>query len=222
MSTDSKSRFNRNPADTDLRFFSAVTASVTHELNNVLSIINQTGGLLEDLLYGVSQGEELKLEQLERIAEKISLQTQRGIDIIKRLNSFAHTCDNPVAEFDVYELTSGIVELSQRFADLCRVKLILNADQSRSVEVNNNPLKIQQVVFLILREIFIASNRDESIDVLCTARDDNAEIEVKHFYLAEPYQPDMTVIERIAGEISARIDLDDDGKVVRYKISIPV
>ena len=75
MSNDSKNRFNRNPADTDLKFFSAITASVTHELNNVLSIINQTGGLLEDLLYGVNQGEDINPDQLEKIAGKISLQT---------------------------------------------------------------------------------------------------------------------------------------------------
>ncbi len=219
MSANKNDFLRRNPARTDLQFFSAVTASVTHELNNVLSIINQTGGLLEDLLMGIDQGEAIQPEQLERIAGKISLQTERGIEIIKRLNNFSHTCDKTDA-FDILELTGGIIELSQRFAAMARVNMTLDKTDSVPAIISNDPLKIQKIVFLILHEVFKSAEKDDTISVSTGKKDDTAIIAIQHRISAEPYIPDLTSIAAIAEEIGGRVEVLSTENMLTYNISI--
>ena len=55
--------------ENSLAFFGAITASVSHELNNVMSIIDQNNGLLKDLL---AVGHPISNERLERINNSIT------------------------------------------------------------------------------------------------------------------------------------------------------
>ena len=43
-------------AETGLQFFSQISASISHELKNVLGIINENAGLLEDLTLMAERG----------------------------------------------------------------------------------------------------------------------------------------------------------------------
>jgi signal transduction histidine kinase len=109
--------------DQSLAFFGAVTASVSHELNNVISIVDQSAGLLADLVAGARQGRPIPEEKIERVAETVERQTQRGLGIIRRLNKFAHLVDVPELEFDLNELVDNFVALNTRPADMRRVGL---------------------------------------------------------------------------------------------------
>ena len=55
-------------------FFGKISASVSHELNNVLAIIGQTAGLLEDLLDSGPGDEPIPRASLERICSQITEQ----------------------------------------------------------------------------------------------------------------------------------------------------
>ena len=50
----------------ELEFFGKVTACISHELNNVLSIINEYTGLLEDLMLTCNSREEVDKEKISR------------------------------------------------------------------------------------------------------------------------------------------------------------
>ncbi|MBL7192196.1 hypothetical protein ISS30_10950, partial [bacterium] len=43
--------------------------------------------------------------------------------IIKRLNTFAHSVDDPVRQFDLVQLVDNFIRLAQRLASLKRVNL---------------------------------------------------------------------------------------------------
>ena len=218
MSPNKNQLFIRNAADTDLKFFSAVTASVTHELNNILAIINQTGGLLEDLMYGADETVTLAPEQLKRITERLEKQSSRGIETIKKLNKFAHNCDEVNVAFDLKEITGGIVALSQRFADLCQVKLQFVNEYYNPVKIINNPLKIQQLIFLILREIFKASKKEEVIDVEIDVDDDEVKVIIKHSVTGGSYTPEMDTIDRIAEEVGCPVTVKNVDANQIYRI----
>ena len=55
---------NRNEIlkEKGLAFFGEITASVSHEINNAISIINEYSGLLEDLTYTAERGENVSSE----------------------------------------------------------------------------------------------------------------------------------------------------------------
>ena len=133
----------------DLKFFGTITASVSHELNNVISIINEYSGLLEDLLQANDQGNSLDREKILKIAQNITEQIKREKKIIKLLNRFAHRVDAPVAEFNLNELLNDIVRLSKRFASLKKVELDISLPEEQ-INITNNPFAVQHIIFLCL------------------------------------------------------------------------
>lgn len=163
MSSDEASE-NRLLGDNGLAFSGAITASVTHELNNVYSIIDQTIGLLEDLLAVVSAEKPIDPEKLQRITEKIQAQTQRGVGIIKRLNTFAHSVDEPVHEFEINQLVENLTELSRRFANLKKAELEVEL-LPEEVNLVNNPFLLQQAIYLCYRQLLTSADKGHLIKV---------------------------------------------------------
>ncbi len=91
----------------------AVTAPATHDLMNVLAIINEHAGLLADLLR-FAKGEPVAPEQLEKGIKAIEAQVIRGRTLLTRLNSFAHATDLNPGPLDAGAAVSEMVQLSQR------------------------------------------------------------------------------------------------------------
>ena len=106
-----------------LAFFGCMTAGVSHELKNALSIVNELGGLMEDLLLEAEKGRDISHPQLARIAEGIARQVQRSDDHIKRLHHFSHNADDFQASAPLDVVVDEIVVLCRRLADLKRVRL---------------------------------------------------------------------------------------------------
>jgi len=106
-----------------IAFFGAITASLSHEINNVLAIVSELSGLLGDLVHGAAAGRPLDPERLSGIAKRVSDQVERGKRLVKRLNRFAHTVDQPFTTVNVGETMELITTLCRRFADLKKVTL---------------------------------------------------------------------------------------------------
>ncbi len=77
-----------------LQFFGKVSASISHEIKNTLSVINESAGLLDDLVQMARQGMALAPERLERLAATIKTQVERTDAIVRNMNRFAHSVDH--------------------------------------------------------------------------------------------------------------------------------
>lgn len=132
----------------ELEFFGKITASVSHELNNVLSIINEYSGLLEDLMFACENGKSVEKVRIQQIAQNISEQIKRKKKIIKLLNRFAHRVDAKIINFNFYELLNDITRISQRFASLKKVNLEISLPEEQK-SITNNPFDLQHTIFLI-------------------------------------------------------------------------
>lgn len=160
-----------------LAFFGAVTASVSHELNNVISIIDQTTGLVEDMIAAVDQGKAIDVDKLEQVVGSLQKHTTRGLHIIKRLNTFAHSSDVPRREYDLCESVRNLVELSQRLAGLKRVNLDLHAP-SDPVMITGNPFLMQQLLFASIKRGLQDAGRDMTIIVTVAGAESGAEVTI--------------------------------------------
>ena len=107
----------------ELAFFGKIAAGVTHELKNVLAVINETNGLTADLLAMLEEAPFPHREKLQRSAKRIEEQVRRGVEIISRFNRFAHSIDYPLADVDLNSIVTQTVSLSHRFAALLNVEL---------------------------------------------------------------------------------------------------
>jgi signal transduction histidine kinase len=161
----------------ELEFFGRITASISHELNNVLSIINEYSGLLDDLMFAAEQGKPLDENKIRKIAQNISDQIKRQRDIIKHLNKFAHRVDAPTTQFNLNELVNDITRLTQRFASLRKVNLVTLLPDG-DITLTNNPFSLQHIIFLCFDLALESSNPNDNISIQFQNDESNVIIEI--------------------------------------------
>jgi signal transduction histidine kinase len=213
----------QNPGDGDLAFFGKITASLSHEINNVLSIINELSGLMGDLLEASSRGKALDPEKLALQVEKIAAQILRGERLIKRLNSFSHSVDRPIKTFSLNELLNDIFFLSERFATLKGISLRLSIpDDTLSIE--NNPFKLQKAVFAILETLFASASTGAIVKLSCSGTAESSEIAVvcesetvTEIFPASSQKEVSDLVEYLGGKTA--FSTDDKGCIIKLEIS---
>ena len=123
--------------DAGIRFFGSITASISHEVKNILAIINENAGLLEDLLLMHEKGGNLDTERIKNLADKIRGQVKRGDGIIKNMNRFAHSVDHLTEQVDLNELLALMVVLVQRMAFMKGVSIEPRSHLERIIITTN-------------------------------------------------------------------------------------
>ena len=150
--------------ESGLQFFGKMTASISHELKNVLAIINENAGLLEDLALMADKGTPLKSEKLKSLAGKIMSQIQRADGIIRNTNTFAHSVDESVTRIDLGELLSLLIALSNRFASMRGVTLELKPPQG-PVSITTNKFFLENLLWLCLDFAMDAAGQGKTVVV---------------------------------------------------------
>ena len=105
------------------QFFGKISASISHDIKNVLAVLNENAGLLEDLVLMAEKGAPFNQERVKSLAGSMRKQIQRGDRIAKNMNKFAHSVDKPLNDVDVCETLELVVALSGRLADMRGVNL---------------------------------------------------------------------------------------------------
>ncbi|WP_372680104.1 sensor histidine kinase [Desulfosarcina sp.] len=96
------------------RFFGEISASISHEIKNVLAIINENAGLLQDMVMMIEKGMPLSPERLSVLARSLTRQVNRGDRIVKDMNRFAHSADHSSESVDIGEVIQFICLLAAR------------------------------------------------------------------------------------------------------------
>ncbi|WP_319761464.1 sensor histidine kinase [Maridesulfovibrio sp.] len=147
----------------DLCFFGQISAAISHDLKNVLAIINEDAGLLQDLSLMVEKGLELDPPRLVKLAGKIQNQVKRGDTIIKNMNRFAHSVDIPECEIDYHELSSLVISLLTRMASRKCVKISLR--EGGQVNGKGDPFTTQMLIAKALEYSMDSAGKDGELGV---------------------------------------------------------
>jgi signal transduction histidine kinase len=220
MNRDTESRSGGDLLGGGLAFFGAVTASVSHELNNVISIIDQTAGLLEDMLAGDAKGFPISMERLASVVESLQKQTGRGLQIIRRLNRFAHSADFPLTEFSVNEVMENLIGLSGRLADLKRVRLEMEPP-AESPAVTGNPFLLQQIVFNIIRLFLSSAEKNDTIKIAVGRDEDNIAVIIAFSRLIGDRRAEFAGLNVVATHISGHIEVSESDNHTSVRVIVP-
>jgi len=143
-----------------LQFFGKMTASISHEIKNVLAVINENAGLLEDFILLEEKGVPLNPEKLKKISKKVMEQVKRADGIIQNMNRFAHSVDETVKTIDVIDTMELMIKLSARFSDMAGVSFKMDSDFD-PVKIETNLFLLQNVIWFCLDNIMkLAKNGD--------------------------------------------------------------
>jgi C4-dicarboxylate-specific signal transduction histidine kinase len=127
-------------------FMGKITAGVTHEMKNVLAIIKESAGLMEDLITFSKENSIPHQDRLMRALSRIGEQVTRGVDLSTRLNTFAHTSDEAVSSVDLNYAMVQAAFLCGRFARLKGLTLEAQPGDG-AVIVVTDPMALQMLLF---------------------------------------------------------------------------
>ncbi|MEW6185319.1 MAG: sensor histidine kinase [Thermodesulfobacteriota bacterium] len=146
-------------AQSGFQFFGKMSASISHEIKNALAIINEKAGLLEDFTMLAGQGRPIDPERLKSLAGDIMKQIQRADGLVKRMNRFAHSSDDPMKTIDLGETLELITAIAGRLASMheARVDLVI---PDPPVMVNTNPFLLENLIWSCL-SFFLADKQKE-------------------------------------------------------------
>lgn len=150
-----------------LAFIGKILAGLSHENKNHLAIINESAGLVQDLLSlsGKSGGElDGKIaKMLDLIAERVDMANQ----MTRFLSRFAHRMDTLLSMFSVSEVVEEEVALIERFARQQSIQIESCFDKKAPV-LYNSPSLLQLAFYGLLLPFFTLLGKDSTIVISTT------------------------------------------------------
>jgi C4-dicarboxylate-specific signal transduction histidine kinase len=161
-----------------LQFFGRMTASISHEIKNVLAIINEDAGLLEDLASLAEKGRPLEIERVKVLAAKMKAQIKRGDEIVKRMNRFAHSIDEPLQAVDLDEILTLMASLAERPSLMREIALEKEPSRGR-VTVRTNPFILENLIWLCLDFAIDGAGESKTVILGCETGENGVRIRIK-------------------------------------------
>jgi len=166
-------------AETGLQFFGKMTASISHEIKNILAIINENAGLLEDLALMAEQGAAIEPQRLKNISQAVMKQVRRADAIIANMNRLAHSADESIRTIDLNDLLQLLVALSNRFASMRGIAV--------QAEPGEDPLKLKTFPFFLMNLLWLcldfamdAAGKDKVVELVAQKNEAAVQIFFKH------------------------------------------
>lgn len=155
----------------DLMFFGKVNASISHELKNIMAIISEAAGLLNDLIEIAETGQEYDLEMIKTCSKDIVEEIQRGFTTIKQMNIFSHSMDDPLKSVNLHEVLNLVSKLAGflSFASAVRIDL----PEEAAPTVVTCPFRLQNLVYHALVFAFELVGPDAEIQVSVCPEENN-------------------------------------------------
>ena len=145
----------------DLAFFGKVNASISHELKNSMAIISEAAGLLQDLTEMAAKGQKIELEMLKTCSEDIIEEIQRGFAIIKQMNAFSHSADEPVKKVNPLDVIGLVVALSKFLSFASKIRFDPSPEDASVVLTC--PFRFQNLLYQALVFAFESAGPDGQI-----------------------------------------------------------
>lgn len=189
----------------ELAFFGAVTASLCHEMKNVLATIDELSGLLNDL--GSALDPARAIDRLPFICERISRQVDRGEALIGRMHRFSHSAKQAARRLDLNDLVAETVELSRRAATLQQVTLEAR-EVEPSVTARLVPFAAAYAVHAGIHLALCAAVEERAVTVAAHADDAGPKVVVTSadpFHRASAPEPEVQRLESLVAQLGGRI-----------------
>ncbi len=205
-------------------FFGAITASLSHEINNVFATINELSGLLDDFISAADQGTPLNMEKVKRITQRIAVQVGRGQGYVKQLNTYAHTVDDKNVTTVLNDTVNDITAICRRFGVLRRVEINTSFPET-SPRIEDSAFELQHIVYRCIDIVLDASKQGDVLEIGVEPEGEGACLVFVNKATAESV-PDLeskleflnVLVAEIRGTVESVIKT---GEPVRLAISLP-
>jgi nitrogen-specific signal transduction histidine kinase len=193
----------------DLAFFGKVNASISHELKNILAIISEAAGLLNDLTEMAAKGKDVEPAMLITCSRDIIEEIKRGFATIKQMNTFSHSVDVPLKSVNLIEVLELMIALAGFLSFAGKVRF--DPPQQAVPTVLTRPFRLQNLMYQALVFAFESAGSAAEIQVSMQP-EKSGNIRITFSGLgsksARPFPDDQT--QRIADSIGVEIQVTAD------------
>jgi signal transduction histidine kinase len=159
-----------------LHFIGKILAGFTHEAKNYLAIINESVGLMGDMVQ-MGKSSEKDLSEYLQIIRSVEDQIKRANEQFRALNRFAHRMDTELSSFNLNESIFELIALLTRLANQKKITLIKNFQEDLP-SLYSNPSLIQFIVFSVLDEGLLKLEKDSRITVETAGVDQAVQVKI--------------------------------------------
>lgn len=150
---------------TGLQFFGRISASISHEIKNVMAVINENAGLLEDFTNLADRGVAIDSARLKVMAATIKRQIGRADGIIRNMNRFAHAADHTFTDIELAQTIELFIALTSRFAAMQGIQVELQLPQD-PVKFRTAPFILMNLLWLCLEFCMSAAGDQKRIQLV--------------------------------------------------------
>lgn len=213
------------PGDEDLAFFGRIGADVSHEMRNVLSVIGEVAGLLDDLVALAGKRKPLDLERVRKLSARITGQVRRGTETMERFSRFAHATDEPIASFDLAALAGNMALLAGRQAAMAGCKLEVELPD-KPIPVRTRSFSLQRAVFSALQVILDSPEKGELIRLAVVAQGGEAVISFSASVAGDDADGELagriSRLEGIAAELNGTVETTCREGNLSITLAVPI
>jgi phosphoglycerate-specific signal transduction histidine kinase len=155
-----------------LAFFGKVSASISHELKNVMAIISETAGLLGDLSAMARGGTAVDPDMLTSSTESIIEEIQRGFTTIRQMNRFAHSVDTPVVSVNLMEIIDLVSNLCGYLSFAGKTNL--HTGEEAAPMALTSPFILQAIIYQAVVQSFQNAGPGAELDISIQSKNESA------------------------------------------------
>ena len=156
-----------------IQAFAKVSASISHEIKNTMSIINENAGLLDDLVV-MGGGEGVSSERVKAAADTIARQVSRTNAMMTHLNRFAHSADYDTGQESLLDIISLVVPLTVRQAAAKRLDISTHCPEN--IQIHTHLLPLHALLYLTLRLLIDHSGDADTIIIQGDVKDGSVSV----------------------------------------------
>lgn len=159
-----------------LTFFGKTNRLISHEMKNVLAIISETLGLLNELVeMAEDEGMKLPPGKLKSLSKGILEEMERANVLTRDMNAFAHSVDEFIDEVDVAKaitLMIKIVRLNARFKSI-----EIDFTEGDAFVVASSPFFLNNVLYHAICFALAHADAEKGIGITLASRPDGVQVQ---------------------------------------------
>jgi light-regulated signal transduction histidine kinase (bacteriophytochrome) len=211
------------PCKEDLAFFGKVGADISHDMRNVLAIVGENAGLLDDQLALAGSGIPLDHEKVKEVSARITRQVKRGVSTMQRFSRFAHAADEEANAADLREVTETVAALAQRRVAMAGCKLETELPDD-AIHVTANPFVIQRALFSAIELILEFLENGRVVTIKLAGRGATAVVSVfgNTAGAGDELPGRIASLSDVIGKLKGSVETSAENGVLELIITIPV
>jgi len=204
-----------------LQYFKAMLPSFSHEAKNVLAVINENAGLMDDYILMAQKGKTLDLELLGSLSATIGKQVARFNTLITDIRQVAEGVDNNPRELCLVHHTRQVSELLSKKAAMRSIQFHVRAMQE-PILIHTQPVLLLHMMWVCLDYAMHVGERGQCIELTLEKKTAHAVVLISGIDKLTPESINIIMPDEqrntVLSALNAELVIDENEKTLLLKI----